>query len=215
MVEAISDRTCIASKGAFKEDISAEDLLTCCSSCGFGCSGGWPASAWEYWVDHGLVTGGLFNGTGCQPYAIPPHHHGEPYRSTPECHEYCEGSDHSHVTFVKSKHFGKESYSLDGVQAIQADIMKNGPVSATFTVYSDFLSYKSGVYQRHSTESKGGHAIKLIGWGEENGVPYWLGSNSWNREWGENGFFKFLRGTTECGIESDVSAGLPDFKRIG
>lgn len=33
----------------------------------------------------------------------------------------------------------------------------------------------------------GGHAIKILGWGEENGVPYWLAANSWNTDWGDNG----------------------------
>jgi hypothetical protein len=26
-------------------------------------------------------------------------------------------------------------------------------------------------------------AIKLLGWGTENGVDYWLAANSWNTDW--------------------------------
>lgn len=33
----------------------------------------------------------------------------------------------------------------------------------------------------------GGHAVKMIGWGTENGTPFWICSNSWNSDWGENG----------------------------
>lgn len=33
----------------------------------------------------------------------------------------------------------------------------------------------------------GGHAIKILGWGEEKNVPYWLAANSWNTDWGDNG----------------------------
>lgn len=70
-VEAMSDRYCIASNGKKKVEISAEDLVSCCDSCGMGCDGGYPAAAWQYWVDTGLVTGGLYNShVGCQPYAI-------------------------------------------------------------------------------------------------------------------------------------------------
>lgn len=48
------------------------------------------------------------------------------------------------------------------------------------------LSYP-GVYQHVSGSAVGGHAIKILGWGEENGTPYWLCANSWNTDWGDNG----------------------------
>uniref|UniRef100_A0A8W8NDP1 Peptidase C1A papain C-terminal domain-containing protein n=3 Tax=Ostreidae TaxID=6563 RepID=A0A8W8NDP1_MAGGI len=54
-----------------------------------------------------------------------------------------------------------------------------------------------------------GHAIKILGWGTENGDDYWLVANSWNPDWGDQGFFKILRGQDECGIESQISAGEP------
>lgn len=53
------------------------------------------------------------------------------------------------------------------------------------------------------------HSVKLIGWGEENGVPYWLAVNSWNNDWGDNGLFKIRHGTNECNIDNSVSAGVP------
>lgn len=55
----------------------------------------------------------------------------------------------------------------------------------------------------------GGHAVKLIGWGEEKGVPYWLMVNSWNEYWGDKGLFKIRRGTNECGVDSAATAGVP------
>lgn len=70
-VEAMSDRICIASQGQSNFHISAENLVSCCSSCGFGCDGGYPEAAWEYFVHTGLVTGGNYNShQGCQPYSI-------------------------------------------------------------------------------------------------------------------------------------------------
>jgi hypothetical protein len=73
-VEAISDRICIASKGQLQVEISSENLVSCCSSCGDGCEGGFPESAWQYYKSEGLVTGWLYNTTGnCQPYSIPPY----------------------------------------------------------------------------------------------------------------------------------------------
>ena len=87
--------------------------------------------------------------------------------------------------------------------------MANGPVEASLTVYSDFLTYKSGVYHHVQGTKLGGHSVKIIGWGEENGTPYWLVANSWNEDWGDHGFFKIKRGSDECGIEKEVLAGIP------
>lgn len=37
--------------------LSVNDLLACCGFlCGDGCDGGYPISAWRYFVHHGVVT---------------------------------------------------------------------------------------------------------------------------------------------------------------
>ena len=86
--------------------------------------------------------------------------------------------------------------------------MTYGPVEAAFTVYEDLLHYKSGVYQHVSGKVLGGHAVRMLGWGVENGTPYWLIANSWNTDWGDNGYFKIVRGQDECGIEDEINAGF-------
>jgi len=55
----------------------------------------------------------------------------------------------------------------------------------------------------------GGHSVKLIGWGVENGILYWLLVNSWNSQWGDKGLFKIRRGTNECGIDNSTTGGVP------
>ncbi|KAH7967061.1 hypothetical protein HPB49_022084 [Dermacentor silvarum] len=67
----------------------------------------------------------------------------------------------------------------------------------------------SRVYQRHSNRPVGLHAVRILGWGTENGVPYWLVANSWNQDWGDKGYFKIRRGNDECGIDDYISAGIP------
>lgn len=67
----------------------------------------------------------------------------------------------------------------------------------------------AGVYQHVTGGLLGGHAIKIIGWGTQKGTPYWLIANTWNYDWGLNGYFKILRGKNECGIESSAFGGLP------
>jgi len=216
-VEAMSDRVCIHSNGTQHFHFSAEDLVSCCASCGFGCNGGFPGAAWSYWVRKGIVSGGSYNShQGCQPYAIAPcEHHVNGSRipcegghGTPRCVKQCEkGYD---VPYKKDKHFGSDAYSIgNNVEKIKHEIMTNGPVEGAFTVFEDFLQYKSGVYQHVTGSEVGGHAIRILGWGIENGTPYWLIANSWNSDWGDNGYFRILQGKDECGIEASISAGLP------
>merc|ERR1711862_432970 len=95
-----------------------------------------------------------------------------------------------------------DSYSLNGIQKIQADMVQYGSATAAFTVYDDFPTYKSGVYKKTSNNQLGGHAVKLLGWGSENGQDYWLFANSWNEQWGDHGTFKILRGVNESGSKA-------------
>ncbi|XP_034232264.1 cathepsin B-like [Thrips palmi] len=217
-VEAMSDRICIASKGKKNVHVSAEDLVSCCSDCGYGCNGGDLEPAWNYWLETGLVSGGNYNSNeGCRPYSIAAcEHHvngsrpacGGEEGDTPACTKQCEASYNK--DYNSDRVFAKSAYSVSNDEkAIMKEIKKHGPVEAAFDVYEDFLNYKSGVYNYVVGDYVGGHAVRILGWGEDNGVKYWLIANSWNTDWGENGFFRYIRGTNLGGMEDDVVAGLP------
>jgi len=208
--EAMSDRTCIA----FNKNISlsSADIAFCCDSCGAGCGGGYPASVWEHWKSKGVVE------EPCYPYPFPSCDHHMPgsknpcpakeYNS-PSCPNKCTNKTWTGPAYSSDRHKGKSAYSVSGVNQIMAEVMKNGPVEAAFDVYEDFLTYKSGVYTHTTGSFLGGHAVKILGWGVDGSTPYWIIANSWNANWGNQGFFWMLRGQDECGIEDGVVAGLP------
>ncbi|XGW24121.1 hypothetical protein V3C99_005942 [Haemonchus contortus] len=213
---AISDRICIATKGRVQVKISATDILSCCPL-SFGCEGGYPFAAWNHFATKGAVTGGYY-GTkkSCRPYELHPcGRHGndtyygeckEKQAPTPRCKRRCRPGYKK--SYTMDKIYGKNYYDIPvNVKAIQRDIMKYGPVAASFLVFDDFYEYTSGIYQNVAGGPGGGHAVKIIGWGKEKNIPYWIITNSWHEDWGEKGFFRMLRGNNECGIEGAVVGG--------
>lgn len=99
---------------------------------------------------------------------------------------------------------------------IRRDIYHWGPCSSGFVIYEDFLEWNGlGVYEWDKVSGVvGGHAIVLMGWGEEKGKKYWIVRNSWGKDWGDKGYFKILRGSNHCEIEENVFTGIPNVPAI-
>ncbi|EYB96024.1 hypothetical protein Y032_0154g2996 [Ancylostoma ceylanicum] len=214
---AMTDELCVQSNGTIKLILSDTDLLACCDDCG-GCAGGWPSKAYKWAEKRGVVTGGLYRQKNvCKPYVFYPcgEHEHEPYYgpcpetdwNRPTCRWTCNYQYKK--KYQEDKHFVKRSYYLpENETSIRQEIFVNGPVVAIFTVYDDFLHYKEGVYVHKWGSDRGSHAVKVIGWGEEKGLKYWLIANSLNTDWGDKGYFRFLRGTNHCNIETLVYGGI-------
>lgn len=217
-VSTMTDRLCIQTKGRKKVHFSELDLMSCCMFCGNPCNGGALEKAWKYGRLKGIVSGGEYNShEGCKPYTIPPCEHGNKthFNGMPPCghtipntvckHE-CEPSYKKKYNADRRKLY--TYYTNTKIMEIMSDIQKNGPVSTAFLLHEDFLNYKSGIYSYVSGAAIGWHSVKLLGWGEESGVKYWLAANSWNSDWGDRGFFKIIRGNNHLGIEDVMYAGL-------
>ncbi|KIH68116.1 papain family cysteine protease [Ancylostoma duodenale] len=173
----------------------------------------------------GMLWSILWKGGVCKPYAFYPcgNHTNEKwygecpssYWPTPKCRTVCKYGYRK--PYEQDKYYAKSAYTLPKDEAaIRKEIMENGPVQATFTVYQDFYLYRKGIYKHMGGWKTGAHAVKILGWGTEKitnsthtiDVPYWLIANSWNVDWGEQGYFRMIRGEDNCGIESSVTVGI-------
>ncbi|PIO69115.1 papain family cysteine protease [Teladorsagia circumcincta] len=194
----MSDRLCIQTSGRKKMILSDTDILACCGEfCGYGCHGGYLDKAWKYVQRNGVCSGGRYEEQGvCKPYAFHPcgqHKDQKNYGECPEhtyqtpaCKKYCQYGYGKR--YERDKVYATSVYPVPSNEAaIRAEIMKNGPVQAAFIVYEDFPLYKGGIYVHTAGKQRGGHAVKIIGWGVENGTKYWTVANSWNTDWGEDG----------------------------
>jgi len=236
--EAASDRLCIFSNGTVQVPLSAQETCFCAQM--EGCSGGQLETAWDYINTQGLVTGGQYKNSGpfsdlgtCSAFSLPHcHHHGpqgdDPYpaegtkgcpnvNESPACPTACDaGAKAPYNDFQKARYsFAGSVQNIADEEGIMQAIMQHGPVEAAFTVMGDFENYVSGIYHATSEKTLGGHAIRIVGWGEEAGTKYWKVANSWNPYWGEKGYFRIRRGTDECGIEDSVVASAPSAQWLG
>jgi hypothetical protein len=106
-------------------------------------------------------------------------------------------------------------YTIDSnEEAIKYNIYNYGPVTTGMSIYSDFYYFdsKKSIYSWNGRGNQvGGHAIEIVGWGNEDGKKYWIIRNSWGPKWGRDGYFYISRGNNECQIEINCLAGIPDF----
>eukprot|EP01017_Pseudomicrothorax_dubius_P012442 TRINITY_DN1514_c0_g1_i2.p1 TRINITY_DN1514_c0_g1~~TRINITY_DN1514_c0_g1_i2.p1 ORF type:complete len:299 (-),score=57.37 TRINITY_DN1514_c0_g1_i2:61-957(-) len=182
--EALEDRFCIQLKN--KVRLSPQSLV----DCDFdekGCVGGWIESSWYYARDFGVAL------ESCYPYK----------GKDQSCRSICaDGSQKQLYRASNTKFFTR-------LEDVKAEIAAKGPVSTYFSVYNDFFAYQSGIYYPVSGDYVGLHAVKIIGWGVENNISFWIAQNSWDDTWGENGYFRIKAGV--CGFDqpSSIVAGDP------
>lgn len=144
-----------------------------CDESGYGCAGGYVNKVLHWGRNKGFILEECMEYNGYQSECEVDHEESNPCRVENEIYrvrDYC-------VT--------------PGEENIKRELFKNGPVVAQMTVYSDFLSYKGGIYHRTKGAIKfeGSHIVKIVGWNKDvDGSTQWIIENSWGADWGENGY---------------------------
>jgi cathepsin C len=170
-----------------------------CSEYNQGCNGGYAflASKWSH--DVGLVP------ESCGGYT------GE-LAQVPSCMALqCDVNMLEKRWRADNYHYVGGYYGAASEKAIMEELVKGGPLVASFEPKNDLMYYGGGIYksipnQRAEWEQVD-HAVLLVGFGEDaKGQKYWLLQNSWGDNWGEDGFIRIARGSDESGVESIVVA---------
>jgi C1A family cysteine protease len=176
-------------------------------SCNFyseGCDGGYPFFVGKFFNEFEVVP------ESCFPYT----------QSNSKCSNVCDYTKNPKQ--YKVSHYGYIGgyYGATNEVLMMKELRARGPIPGNIRVPYTFNYYKSGVFSessitknadqlskttmvdRHLSWEKVEHSITIVGYGEEKGVKYWIGMNTWGSNWGDSGFFKILRGENDCSIES-------------
>ncbi|XP_053134293.1 cathepsin W [Hemicordylus capensis] len=104
---------------------------------------------------------------------------------------------------------------IDGYEMLPRDekhiaerVASQGPVTVLLNCAA-LQNYQKGIIQRSAKDCDPkylDHVGLIVGYGEAksrrgswNG-QYWIIQNSWGKDWGEEGYFRFYRGSNTCGI---------------
>jgi cathepsin X len=197
---ALADRIKIKTKSQYPDiNFSVQALLDCGSVHGAGsCDGGSTDLAYKFIHDVGITD------DTCLPYmAVDYYSRAEQPCEQTMCRT-CDRFGYCHPVANATKYYVAEHGSLFGEAAMLAEIWKRGPITCYIYAHSaSFENYRSGIINDTTVYPEITHAISVVGWGETNdGVKYWIGRNSFGTQWGEQGWFKIVRGKNCLLIES-------------
>ncbi|KAL1555636.1 cathepsin L [Salvia divinorum] len=89
------------------------------------------------------------------------------------------------------------------------------PISAAIDASAAELQLYSGGVFTGACGKRLNHGVVVVGYGEEEGVEHWIVKNSWGVGWGDEGYLKLQRGSSDergvCGIAMDGSYPVKDF----
>jgi cathepsin X len=194
---AMSDRIKISRKAAFPDINIAPQVLISCSG-DDGCHGGEAYNAFE-WMHANEVTDET-----CSIYRARGHDNGAKCSQQIMC-ENCSPTDgcwnQDNYKVYHTDEYGKVS----GEAKMMQEIYQRGPIACGIAVPAALENYTSGIFEDKTGDKDIVHDISVVGFGVEDGTKYWTVRNSWGTHFGEQGFFRVVRGTNNIAIETDCA----------
>ncbi|EAR83820.1 papain family cysteine protease (macronuclear) [Tetrahymena thermophila SB210] len=202
---ALSDRIKIARNATFPDiNLSPQFLLSCQQDQeDLGCNGGDARNAFA-WIHSNNITDET-----CSVYRA------KGYTNGQACTQQIKCQNCSPLIGCKSQTnyqiYGVSEYGdVSGEEAMMQEIYQRGPITCGIAVPDALLNYTGGIFYDRTGDLEIEHDISVVGYGTlKNGTKYWMVRNSWGTYWGENGFFRIIRGVNNLNIESACAWAVP------
>jgi cathepsin X len=199
-MSSLADRVKIIRQGAWPEiNFAIQYILNCGQNVGGTCDGGSPTGAFQFVQEKGVPE------DTCLQYQA------QDFQCTSmnTCRN-CKGPPGSGSCWAQqnyTRYYVDEYDTVTGVSNIMAEVAARGPVAAGIDA-TVLETYTGGIITA-TQPSDINHVVSIVGYGTENGTDYWIVRNSWGQYWGENGWFRIIRGENALGIEEMVSWATP------
>jgi cathepsin F len=165
--------------------LSEQELVDCDKATGdVGCGGGLPSNAYTDMVK---------NNIGLEPEQL------YPYQGADGT---CQASKSQEVAYIS----GWKAISTDEDQ-IAAALMKYGPLAIGINA-GPMQFYFGGIsnpWTIFCNPKSLDHGVAIVGFGVEASKKFWVIRNSWGSSWGEKGYYRIIRGTGACGLNTMVT----------
>jgi len=98
----------------------------------------------------------------------------------------------------------------DDETTMQANLVSWGPLSICVDA-EPWQDYTGGVLMASdcsSSPSDLDHCVQLVGYDTTQSTPFWIVRNSWNTDWGENGYIRLQYGKNTCGCALEATSAI-------
>jgi cathepsin F len=185
-----------------------------------GVYGGWPYLAFEFVKRVGGIASErdypycVGTNKPCMPCEAPGYNKTKCGPPIPYCSlkDSCQAKLNASI-FVPNLKVADWKLISQNETAIAVQMMNFGPLSIALN--AELLQfYHKGIFNPFVCDPTNlDHAVLLVGWGVENSKihgsqPYWIVKNSWGTSWGEQGYFRILRGKGKCGVNTQVTTAI-------
>ena len=92
--------------------------------------------------------------------------------------------------------------SIPSAEAIKNAIYTHGPVAVAVCAGFNMIYYQGGIFSLDDyCGEEVNHAVVLVGWNDTDNT--WIMRNSWGTDWGESGYMRITRGTSNIGYSAN------------